>query len=170
MCCTQRSKTTAEQEKIITLYEKYKKLMYQVSFKILKNEFDAEDTVQQAFVSIIEHFDMVGDLDSPRTKALLLIITERKALDLLRAKKTIVNIDEVEIGIDIPLPGDNGLSDALARIPARYRELLLLHFDNGYTTTEIAKLLHMSTGAVQKTIWRAKQALKEKLSEQEVAI
>ena len=65
--------------------------------------------------------------------------------------------------MDIPLPGDNGLADALAKLPARYREVLLLRFDNGFSTREIAKMMGTNEGNMQKLIWRAKEALRKQL-------
>lgn len=58
-----------------------------------------------------------------------------------------------------------GVVEALDRLPARDREVLLLRFWEGYTTEEIAGMLHMKKDAVQKAIWRAKKKLSEKLAE-----
>lgn len=55
------------------------------------------------------------------------------------------------------------MADALAKLPARYREVLLLRFDNGYSTKEIAKMMDMTEGSMQKLIWRAKDALRKQL-------
>lgn len=61
-------------------------------------------------------------------------------------------LDDVVCGIEIPLPGDNGLADAMAKLPARYRELLLLRYDMGYSAKEIAAMLSMKTETVQKVL------------------
>ena len=41
--------------------------------------------------------------------------------------------------------------------------MLPLRYDQGYTPREIAKLLGMKPGSVEKTLWRAKQALRREL-------
>lgn len=69
------------------------------------------------------------------------------------------------MGIAIPAPGDFGIADALSQLPARYRELILLRYANGYSTKEIAALLGMSQKNVQKVLWRAKKQLEQKLDE-----
>ena len=91
------------------------------------------------------------------------IIVERKAIDIIRTNTKIVNInfDETIGGIEIPLPGDNGVADAMAKLPARYREVLLLRYDNGYTAKELAKILDMKKDSVQKLLWRSKNALQK---------
>lgn len=53
----------------------------------------------------------------------------------------------------------------MAALPARYRQALLLRFQMGYTTRELAGLFGMTEASAGKLLWRAKQALKGKLEE-----
>ena len=154
-----------DKSKFIELYNQYRYLMFSVANRILKNEYDAEDAVHQAFVSIIDNLNKIGAVDCPETKSYVVIITENKAIDIIRSRKHLSGeeLNDAVHGIDIPLPGDNGLADAMAKLPARYREVLLLRFDNGYSTKELAKMMGMTHGSVQKLIWRAKDALKKQL-------
>ncbi len=55
----------------------------------------------------------------------------------------------------------------MAVLPARYREILLLHYDNGFNTKEIAKMLSMKRGSVQKLLWRAKESLREQMEKED---
>lgn len=154
-----------DKSKFIELYNQYRYLMFSVANRILKNEYDAEDAVHQAFVSIIDNLNKIGAVDCPETRSYVVIITENKAIDIIRSRKHLAGeeLNDAIHGIEIPLPGDNGLADAMAKLPARYREVLLLRFDNGYNTKELAKMLGMTQGSVQKLIWRAKDALKKQL-------
>ncbi len=54
----------------------------------------------------------------------------------------------------------------MSRLPAAYREVLLLRYYHGYTVREIAPMLGRKPGAVQKLLTRAKAALR-KILEQE---
>ena len=94
-------------------------------------------------------------------------MTERKAIDLIRIRHSekILPLNEDWVGLEIPAPGDHGLADALAKLPARYREVLLLRFDNGYSTRELAKMLGLTESGVRKLIGRAKDALRYILEE-----
>ena len=57
-------------------------------------------------------------------------------------------------------PGEGiNLARAMALLPPRYRELLLLKFDNGYSEREIAVMCTMTESNVRKTIQRAKKQL-----------
>ena len=154
-----------DKSKFEAIYNKYRQLMFVAANRILKNQYDAEDAVHQAFVSIIDNLSKVKEVNCPETRSYVVIITENKAIDIIRSRKRLAGEDLTETlpGMDIPLPGDNGLADALAKLPARYREVLLLRFDNGYSTKEIAKMMDMTEGSMQKLIWRAKDALRKQL-------
>lgn len=74
-------------------------------------------------------------------------------------------MSEAVCGVNIPLPGDNGLADAMARLPAHAREILLLRYYNGYSTTELADFFGVLFAAVKKQLSRAKSALKKRMEE-----
>ena len=148
-----------DKSKFEQLYIMYKGLMFHVAMKILKNEFDAEDAVHQAFLSLIENLKKISDVKCPKTRAYIVIITERKAIDIIRSRSKLVDMEfwESTYGIEIPLPG------AMARLPAAYRDILLLRYYNGYSVREISSMLHIKKDTAQKQLWRAKAALQKHL-------
>jgi len=158
-----------ERSKFEQLYFQYRGLMYHVAMRILNNPHSAEDAVHQAFLSIIENLKKISEVQCPKTRSYIVIIVERKAIDIIRANSKIVDIDfeDTIAGISIPLPGDSGVADAMAVLPARYREILLLHYDNGFNTKEIAKMLSMKRGSVQKLLWRAKDSLRKQIEKED---
>lgn len=163
--------TPDDKVKFERIYNRYRNLMYHVAYKVLSNHYDAEDAVHQAFVAIIRHLEKISDIDCPETRSFIVLITERKAIDLIRTSHSekVIPLNEDLIGIEIPAPGDHGLADALAKLPAHYREVLLLRFDNGYSTKELAQMLGMTESGVRKLIGRAKNALGRILEEESYA-
>lgn len=163
--------TPDDKVKFERIYNRYRNLMYHVAYKVLSNHYDAEDAVHQAFVAIIRHLEKIGDIDCPETRSFIVLITERKAIDLIRTRHSekVIPLNEDLIGIEIPAPGDHGLADALAKLPAHYREVLLLRFDNGYSAKELAQMLGMTESGVRKLIGRAKNALGRILEEESYA-
>ena len=151
------------------LYQKYRSIMYGVAYRILHQPEDAEDAVHMAFESAAKHINEIGHPDSPKTKSFLLIITERKALDIQkhRSKITCIEYDEATHGMEISIQEGDRLAYALAALPAQYREILLLRFDQGYGTREIGEFLGMKETAVQKRIQRARTALKKQLDRED---
>lgn len=163
--------TPDDKVKFERIYNRYRNLMYHVAYKVLSNHYDAEDAVHQAFVAIIRHLEKISDIDCPETRSFIVLITERKAIDLIRTSHSekVIPLNEDLIGIEIPAPGDHGLADALAKLPAHYREVLLLRFDNGYSAKELAQMLGMTESGVRKLIGRAKNALGRILEEESYA-
>lgn len=163
--------TPDDKAKFERIYNRYRNLMFHVAYKVLGNHHDAEDAVHQAFVAIIRHLEKIGDIDCPETRSFIVLITERKAIDLIRTSHSekVIPLNEDLIGIEIPAPGDHGLADALATLPAHYREVLLLRFDNGYSTKELAQMLGMTESGVRKLIGRAKNALGRMMEEESYA-
>ena len=107
-------------------------------------------------------------MDCPKTRAYVVIIAESKAIDLLRLRKRLSPDIDIEMipGPEIQIPGGSDLARAMSRLPARYREVLLLRFDMGYSTRELSRLFGMTQGAVQKLIWRAREALRQHLAKE----
>lgn len=163
--------TPDDKAKFERIYNRYRNLMYHVAYKVLGNHYDAEDAVHQAFVAIIRHLEKIGDIDCPETRSFIVLITERKVIDLIRTSHSekVIPLNEDLLGIEIPAPGDHGLADALAKLPAHYREVLLLRFDNGYSTKELAQMLGMTESGVRKLIGRAKNALGRMMEEESYA-
>ena len=157
-----------DQQKFEKVYTKYRYLMLHVAYKILQNHYDAEDAVHQAFISIIENLDNIFEVDSPKTRSYIVIITERKAIDLLRKiqKRQVLEFNEDIAGVEIAFEMDNPIAAAITKLPSQYREVLLLRFHHGFSAKEIASILGISDSGVRKLIARAKKALQELLEKE----
>ena len=166
----------SDRSKFEQLYTKYRSLMFYAANKIVRNDQDAEDAVHLAFEAIARNaskfFARNYDVECPETRSFIVLIVERKAIDILRVRQRRPEgeLDEDVHGLDIPLPGDGGLADAMTKLPARYRQVLLLRYDNGYTAQEIARLFGMTQESVQKLIWRAKERLRECLEQEGITV
>lgn len=159
--------TENDKEKFEQLYYKYRNLMYYVAHEVTKNQHDAEDAVQQAFLSIIENLEKVDSVSSSRTRSFVSIIAEHKAVDIVRKRRPVLELVKAENELATYLPDDGDeLLQAMAKLPKRYQNILLLHYHNGYSAHELSKMLGMSLSAVRKTIWRAKEALRKMLPEE----
>ncbi len=159
------------------LYLTYRSLMYRVALKILNNHADAEDAVAAAFKNAFIHQRQITKIVCSETKSLLVIIVRNKAIDIYRRKRheipmgdsieglmDDVNVDEL---FPFEMPGDNGLADAIAKLPKLERDIVLLHVDNGLKYREIAEIVGLSAEAVRKRYTRALEQLKKELNDQE---
>lgn len=158
-------------DKLESIYYTYRHSMAHTAMAILHNHHDAEDAVQQAFLCIARNIHTLGDPADPKTRAYALITAEHKAIDILRKRRPELPLEEEKLsGIFIPMAEDTGLSAALSRLPARYRQVLLLRFDIGLSVREIARTLELTQSNVQKLIWRAKQFLRKELEKEDITL
>lgn len=161
----------ADKSKFEILYSEYKNLMYYTANRILRNSSDAEDVVHQAFLKVIEILDTISSPRCHKTRALLVTIIEHKAIDLYREKqrRNVLPLAEEYIGAapaaEIErLAERDTLAAAIASLPPRYRSVLLLRYDCGYSNAEIANILDTTEPNVRKLIQRAKEKLSAQLS------
>ena len=163
------SKDKNKIQKFEALFEHYYKTMMGTALRILDNDRDAEDAVQQAGESLYLNIGKIGEVDSPQTCSFVVLTVERKALDLLRKRKSRkeVSLEDDRAGIEYTLPGTNHTEEAILQLPARYRQAILLRFGMGYSTREVAKMLDITPRNAQKLLWRAKEQLKDILEEKE---
>ena len=86
-----------EEEKSVFLeiYETYRYFLWFLAHEILKDEYLAEDAVQETFFSIIKYIEKIKDIKSVRTKNFLATIVRNKAIDILRRQKGMV-MEELE--------------------------------------------------------------------------
>lgn len=157
-----------EKSKFEQLYLQYRHLMLHVATEILHNHHDAEDAVHQAFIAIIKNMDKISDVGSPKTRSYIVIITERKAIDLLRynQRHSTIELNEDIVGIQFSVPKENVLAYAMTKLPAHYRQVLLLRYDNGFSSKEIANMLDITESGVRKLLTRAKKALHAQLQKE----
>ena len=148
------------------VYAAYCGRLLTLAHRRLPERQDAEDAVHQAFLALAEHFDRLSRLPRQQLEAYLVVVTERKCIDLLRqqSRRTGVPFDEAMAACGSPV------ADAMGHLSPRYREALLLRYGCGYSVGETAKLLEVSYAAGQKLLQRAKEALRAELEKEEVEV
>lgn len=155
--------TPEERSKFEQIYLEYKGLMFHVAYEILHNEQDAEDAVHQAFVKIAENIKKIDAPVCPKTHSYVVTIVEHQAIDQYRRLQkhpSVELIEEIQ-GTNAHYEGDNDLTKCILKLPARYREMILLRYHHGYTVREIAKIMGLSLQAAIKLDQRAKNKLKK---------
>ena len=137
--------------------------MLRLALRILGEVPDAEDAVHDAFESIARNLDHLAGPEDPKTRGYAMVITEHKAIDLLRARKKHESaaLDEDLAGVGFPDGGSHDLAWCMTTLPPRYREILLLRFVYGYSMRETAELMDIPFTTVGKLSQRAKERLYE---------
>lgn len=159
----QMIETEEERDDFQRLYQEYRNLMFYVANQILHNEHDAEDAVHDAFMKIAKNMKKISDPVCPKTRSYVVIIVESCAIDMLRKKNRhpTTEMNEEITGLPVTYEGENVVAECLLKLPGRYREVLLLKHDQGYSIREIAKIMGITEANAGKLEQRAKKKLRE---------
>lgn len=160
-----------DRSKLQRVHDRYLGLMLYVARQVLSNEQDAEEAVQEALMAIAKNISKISDPGCTKTRNYVVTIVENKAIDIYRAKRrgAAEPLDEEAAGLPFRVEG-NAVADAIARLPARYREFILLKYADGYTNGELMKMLGLSYQGVHSLDSRAKKKLRELLKEEGIDV
>jgi RNA polymerase sigma-70 factor (ECF subfamily) len=149
------------------LYKLYSRAMYNVGYRITGNEADAEDVLQEAFISAFRN------LDSYRADASfgswIKKIVINKAINLLKKRKMEMMPDEFDVPAEEPdQEYMSGLSvdrvrGVIQQLPDGYRSVLSLYLLEGYDHQEIGEIMGITASTSKSQLNRAKNKLKELL-------
>ena len=138
---------------------RYRDSVYRLAVSYTRSPQEAEDVCQTVFLKLLE-----ADVTPGKEKAWLMQVTANECRSLLRShwwKRT----TPLEEGFGVPAPEKDDVLGAVLALNPKYRVVVYLHYYEGYTTGEIAKLLHISQSAVTTRLSRARNMLKDMLGE-----
>ena len=129
----------------------------------LKNASDTEDIFQTVFLKYLLY---EGDFESAEhEKAWFIRVTVNACKDQMKSlfRRRTVSIEELtEEAASIP-PEQCEVLDAVLALPAKYRDVIYLHYYEGYSAAEIGKLLGKKENTVYSLLSRGRTMLKEAL-------
>ncbi|MBR9757938.1 MAG: RNA polymerase sigma factor [Algicola sp.] len=151
------------------LYHLYSRVLFSVSLKYSRNYAEAEDNLQDAFVTIfkkITQYQAKGSFEGWLKRIVI-----NTALQRYRKQDVFEIIDEekiknpsVEVQDDEDIPLDYLLS-CIQKLPDRYRLVFNLYVMDGYSHKDIAEMLTISTGTSKSNLARARLILKENIEQ-----
>jgi RNA polymerase sigma factor (sigma-70 family) len=153
------------------MYAAHHAEIYAYLARMLRNDELAADLTQDTFVKAYRAFDTL--LDPNRGRAWLYQIAGRTALDELRRRKIVRFIPwtgesrgSVSSAEDLVLRGrlSADLERALAKIPPRQRQALLLSELNELTGLELAEAMGVSHVAARALLTRGRESLRQALA------
>jgi len=149
------------------IYKLFSSKLFALCLKYSKNNVEAEDNLQDAFLTIFEKISQYKHKGS--FEGWLKRIAINTALQRYRSKGVfnLVNEDNVEdTAIEIEDNDDLGIDFLLLiiqELPDRYRLVFNLYALDGYSHKEIAKMLDITTGTTKSNLARARMILKDKI-------
>jgi len=148
------------------LYQLYGSKLFSICLKYSKDYASAEDTLQDAFITIFDKINQYKNTGS--FEGWIKRITINTALQKYRKQKLfeIINeeqIEEVEIDLEEEEISLDYLLKIIQQLPDRYRLVFNLYVLDGYSHKEIAKMLEISIGTSKSNLARARYILKDKI-------
>ncbi len=135
--------------------------LVRLAFTYTKNIQDAEDIVQEVFFTYLSKSPFF--VDEAHEKSWLIRVTVNKCKDALRRQKRAPLPLSEEI---VSLPAeDRTLLLAVLSLDEKYRLPLHLHYYEGYSIAEIARILHANPATVGSWLQRGRAHLKRQLEE-----
>jgi len=164
-----------DHDALAELYDRRARLVYSLALRILRDQGDAEDVVQEVFS---QAWRQAGRYESSRGNVIawLLNLTRSRAIDRLRGRRARPDTAGDSLALEMPDLGQPideklALSGQAAQIRAAVEELSVLQrmaielaFYEGLTHVEIADRLELPLGTVKTRIRQGLLKLKERLA------
>lgn len=163
------------------LVERHARKVFRLTKHITKNDQDAEDALQDAFLKAYSRLDQFqGDSQFYTWLVRIAVNESLMRLRKRRTRKTVSLDDDIEteessIPREVADDGDDPeqsysreetkqiLSEAIDSLAEGYREVFLLRDVEGFSTEETAEMLELSISAVKSRLLRARLKLRDKL-------
>ncbi len=139
----------------------YGTLVLRTAYSMVKNQQDAEDIAQEVFLNMLKT-DPAFECPEHQ-KAWLIRCTLNRCKSHFRSvwQSRTDGLDE-----NLPVPftqEENVVMDAVKKLPIKYRQVIYLHYIQGYSTAEIAKILDIKQNTVLSQLARGRQMLEKTL-------
>lgn len=145
--------------------------MYLTAKTILRNDQDCGDAIQEAIVKASQKIDTLRQDKYAKTWLMRILINE--CYSLLRRESRYVSMEEMRelsIGEAEEKKDYSDLYSAVRSLKEELRIPVILYYGEDFSIREIAQILEITEGAVQKRLFRARMQLRDRLTQMEVPI
>ena len=150
------------EEEVNQAVELYADTVRRICLMHLKNDADTEDIFQTVFVKYLLHTAPFASAEHERTWIIRVTINACK--DLLRSvfRRRTVSLEEAS-ELSAPPEEHRAVLQAVQGLPAAYRNVVYLHYYEGYTAPEIAQILGKNVNTIYTRLTRARGLLRQAL-------
>ena len=161
-----------DQQSINRLYKMYVRAMYNISIRIVANQLDAEDILQESFASAFCNLEAYKGEAS--FGAWLKRIVINKSINHVKKQKIwFADIEAEDVPDEDELSDENlfakispeMIHEAIKTLPAKAKAVFSLYLLEGYQHKDIAKMLDISESTSKSQYQRARKLLQERILE-----
>lgn len=139
--------------------------LFCICYALLPERADRDDAIQEALIKAWRRRGTLRDLALFETWLTRIAINECKNILRRRKYTPTAELDE-SIPAARDASPDPALRDALRSLDFKLRLPVVLHYADGYTIAETARILGVPTGTIKHRLQRARTILKEQLKEE----
>ncbi|MCQ4085435.1 sigma-70 family RNA polymerase sigma factor [Saccharibacillus sp. JS10] len=150
-----------DRDAFVELMRQHEEALHRMAWSMLRKEEDVADVLQE---TILKAYRAISDLHSPqffRTWLFRILINECNTL--LRSRNRTVTVS------DFPIVAAKGndydgvdMRDAVDRLEQKQRTVIILHYFEDMSITQVAETLNLTESAVKTRLMRARTALMKK--------
>lgn len=155
------------EEEVKRAVEQYADTVRRLCMIHLKNYADTEDIFQTVF---LKYALCTATFESQEhERAWLIRVTINACKDLLKSffRSRTVSIEEILEQPAAPSEEHREVLEAVLSLPVKYREVIYLHYYEGYTAPEIGRILKKNVNTVYSLMKRAREMLRDRLGGEE---
>ena len=151
------------------LYKKFSGILFSVCLKYSRNYHEAEDNLQDAFITIlsrIEQFKEKGSFEGWMKRITVNTVLQKYRKQQVYSLSNEEQIEEdVEIEIEVSTIPLDFLLKIVQELPDRYRLVFTMYVLDGYPHKEIAEEMGITIGTSKSNLARARNILKAKIED-----
>lgn len=141
-----------------------------VCFLHLRNRSDVEDVFQEVFLKYVLGEDAFDSHDHERAWLLRVAINACKDVNKSFWSRRVSAIEDAEYRHISISDGSRDVLDAVLRlVPPKYRDVIYLHYYEGYKAAEIAAILGQKQNTIYTWLTRARKQLERTLGGEPLA-
>ncbi len=154
-----------------TIYKQYYKAMFNTAFRIVNDRFEAEDIMQESFLSAFTKLDSFSGTVSFGAWLKRIVINNSLTALKKNSRLETVSLEKVTIKVvneeiqDYNLLSAKEILNQVSKLKNNYKVAITLNLIEGYDYEEIAQIMDISYENSRTTVSRAKQKLRQLLSQ-----
>lgn len=163
--CRNQDRNAQEQ-----LYRLYAAKLFGLCLKYSDNYQEAEDNLQDGFVTIFEkisQYKSEGSFEGWMKRIIINTALQKHRQQKLYEITNEENIWEEEVEIDTEELSVDFLLECVQGLPDRYQQVFNLYVMDGFSHKEIAGMLKISEGTSKSNLARARMALKDRIEKKQ---
>ncbi len=155
-----------EQNEISSIVNTYSDTILRIAYQHTGNMADSQDIAQEVFISLVKNNLSFTDKEHEKAYIIKATINKCRSYHRKKGKVELVYLDEVYKNNEpVFTISERSILNEIKSLDKKYKDVLYLHYYEGYKAKEIAQILGKTTGTVTSLLKRAREKLKIRLED-----